>query len=205
MSVVGYVFLFLTLIASILFPALAQPVVEYRQKAQREYLAEKAKLDGAFENDKFKPGLRDEVVELERERAKLRRLVSQQEERRLLNDEYLRSQQMYRATQTAILVDASNDSKSRGEQWNSVVAQVDGEINARDTELKALDGEVQQVNAFKQELGKEIADLRAKLEGASAEIRQSLADIAKHEKDLTTLTQSYISPGDADALADGNN
>jgi len=187
MTITGKVFLFLTLILAVIFPALAQPVFEHQKTTQKAYLAEKEKLEGSFEGDKRKPGLIEQVQEAERKRKRLLDQIRIQEERRTLAEESARKLRLYKETEIAFQRDSLADSEIRAGTLKAALSQTDAEINARDAEIKEMDAAVKIDRAFSTDLAQQVADLKAKLETAKTETQKLLSELQDREKELRDI------------------
>jgi len=187
MTITGKVFLFLTLILAVLFPALAQPVLQYRAANQKALIAERTKLEGSFDGDKKSPGLLQEIEELERKRAQVKRQVKLEEERRVAGETEARKLRQAKETELVFLRDALADAEIRASTLKSDLAQTDQEINARDAEIKEMDAEVRQATALSMELAQQVADLKARLETAKTETQKLLAQLQDQERELAAI------------------
>ena len=185
MTITGKVFLFLTLILAIVFPALAQPVFEYNHTNQKTIVAETAKLNGNAEEKK--PGLLQEISDLERKRKQLRDQVAIEERRRADGEQKARELRLMKELEISFLRDALEDSEIRAKGWRSALANTESEINARDAEIKEMDGEVLQAKALGMELSKQVTDLKAKLETSRSERQRLSSELKVREQDLAAI------------------
>ena len=185
MTITGKVFLFLTLILAIVFPALAQPVFEYSHTNQKIIVTETAKLNGNAEEKKT--GLLQEITDLERKRKQLRDQVAIEERRRADGEQKARELRLMKELEISFLRDALEDSEIRAKGWRSALANTESEINARDAEIKEMDGEVLQAKAAGMELSKQVADLKAKLETSRSERQRLSSELKVREQDLATI------------------
>ena len=203
MTVTGHVFLFLTLILAIVFPALAQPWYERNHNNQKAITAEKIKLYGSTEGDKAKGGLLQEIDELERKRAHLRRLVALEERRRDAGEGAARLNRLAKETEIVYLRDSLADAEIRAQAWRSSLAQTTAEVNARDAEIKEMDQEVQEAKALGTDLSKQVADLKAKLESARSQLLKLNAELVDREKELATVMKKQPDVADDDVASVG--
>jgi chromosome segregation ATPase len=187
MTITGYVFLFLTLVLAIVFPGLAHPWYEKNRDNQKAIVAEKAKLYGSYEGEKPKPGLLEEIDDLERKRAHFKRLVGLEERRRAAGEAEARLTRLAKDTELVFLRDSLADSEIRASSWRSALAQTDAEINARDAEIKEMDQAVQTDKAFGADLSKQVSDLKARLESAKTQMQKLKAELVEREKELAAI------------------
>jgi chromosome segregation ATPase len=196
MTITGKVFLFLTLILAIVFPALAQPVFEYNHTNQKIIAAETAKLNGNAEEKKI--GLLQEITDLERKRKQYRDLTALEERRRMDGEQRARELRLMKEVEISFLRDALEDSEIRAKGWRSSLSQTESEINARDAEIKEMDTEVQQAKADGLALSKQVTDLKAKLENSRSERQRLSSELKEREKDLAAIMKKQPDVPDDD-------
>lgn len=203
MTITGKVFLFLTLILAAVFPALVQPVWQHRSVNQKALVVETEKLEGAFEGEKRKPGLLEQIVDAERERKKWMDAAALQEQRRTTLDETARRMRARVETEIALIRDKLADAEVRSSTMKSALSQTDAEVNARDAEIKEMDAAVKQDKAIGAEVAQQVADLKAKLESSKTEIQKLLTELQERERLLADIMKKQPDVEQGDVASSG--